>query len=1079
MKRFFGLMAILCHSLIFAQPKTTTITGKVSSSGIEKLPLAGADIFLSRSHNHTVTAADGSFTIAAKQLPDTLLISLTGYASHRFFIPANPANAMDIVLEAQENTLAEATVSTGYQTIPKERATGSFVQLGPKTLNLRSTTSILDKLDGTVTGLLFNHTSGSDELFSIRGRTNLQSAAQAMPLIVVDNFPYDGDINNLNPEDVLSISVLKDAAAASVWGARAANGVVVITTRKGRQRQPLQVDFRTTFTSIDRPNLNYNQNYIPSASYIGIEQYLFSKGYYDAMLTNTTSFPAVTPVVSILQQKRLGQITAADAQNQLDALSKNEVRNDFNKYVYQPGLKQQYFLSLEGGSQDINYRFSAGFDKNRDNLVRNGYDRVSLRADNLFRITRALELQAGLAFSSSNTDNNNSYQIGASQTWYQASTQSPLYPYAQLADAAGNALRVVKDLATNYVDSVAKLGFLDWSFRPLEELALADYSTRMTDLVAKATLSYQFSKALKASVFYQYENQQSLIRNLQDENTYYSRNLVNKFSARNTTTGQFTYPYPLGGFLQQITGNLQAHYIRGQLQYNNTWGRDHAFNAVGGYELKQSVTGSYYANSYGYKDAFGTAVNNLNFQSTFPTNPSGNAALPTFTNNTPETINRFVSWYFSGAYTYRNRYTLSGSFRKDGSNIFGVNTNQKFTPLWSLGAGWDIDRESFFKINWLSKLKLRGSYGYSGNSINGSAFLTARFFNSAVTGLPSASITSPPNPDLRWEKVGILNLGLDFTVAGNWLNGTIEYYRKKGMDLIEAAPLPPSTGFSSFNGNAAETMTSGVDLTLHSNNLKGKLGWQTDLLFSTLHDEVTHFDTKYQPTALVNQYGRLVAVEGKPLFSVFSYGWAGLDPNNGDPLGYYQGKISNAWNNIVQTPIDSLAFSGSARPTIYGALRNTFTWKGFSLSFNISFKFGYYFRRNSVSADYTTVLNNVGQHIDYDKRWQATGDETKTSVPSLSYPSNTNRANFYRYSEVLIEKADHIRLQDLQLAYLFPSVGKPKKPIRQLELFVNAINLGLIWKANDKELDPDYNGNVTTNNYPAPRAISFGLRAGF
>jgi hypothetical protein len=422
---------------------------------------------------------------------------------------------------------------------------------------------------------------------------------------------------------------------------------------------------------------------------------------------------------------------------------------------------------------------------------------------------------------------------------------------------------------------------------------------------------------------------------------------------------------------------------------------------------------------------------------------------------------------------------LSLSGRKDGANLFGIRSNQRITPLWSAGLSWDISKEPFYRIPFLSSLRLKATHGYNGNTFNATAFMVARYYSSSLTGIQNAAVTTPANPDLQWEKVATTNLALEFALRNDRITGSFEWFSKKGMDLIEDQPLAPSTGFTTVKGNAASTLTQGVDIVLNSRNLDAPLSWNTTLMFSTARDRVLKFDKAYTATQLGSATGGLVAVEGRSIFGVFSYPFSGIDPANGDPMGIYQGKPSKDYLNIIQRTItDSLVYHGSARPTIFGALRNRFAWKGFSVSFNITWKLGYYFRRNSTSLNYADIVLQ-SQNLDYLDRWQQPGDEKRSQVPSLVYPSNTNRNNFYRYSEALVEKGDHIRLQDIQLSYDWSPRSKERTWVRSVHLYLYLNNLGLIWRANKYGIDPDFNDNNFSFNLPEPKSLALGCRVSF
>ncbi len=398
--------------------------------------------------------------------------------------------------------------------------------------------------------------------------------------------------------------------------------------------------------------------------------------------------------------------------------------------------------------------------------------------------------------------------------------------------------------------------------------------------------------------------------------------------------------------------------------------------------------------------------------------------------------------------------------------------------MWSAGLGWNVSNEKFYKVNWLPFLKARFSYGFNGNVYNGSAYVTGSYLTSPLTGAPAIRNLTAPNPDLRWEKVKNINAGIDFATKNDILSGTIEWYSKAGEDLIESIPLYTSSGFQSYNGNAASTSTHGFDITLNSKNLNGAFKWGTTLLLSTLHDKVTQYNAVFSNTSLQRLGG--MPVVGMPLYGIYSYKWAGLDPVNGDPMGYLNGKASKNYAGIIANyKPDSLAYSGSGRPTLYGAFRNDWSYHHISLSVNIVYEMGYYFRRASTSINESDIISaTFGQNVDYSQRWQKPGDENITNVPPVVYPSNPSRNTFYQYAQTLVDKADNIRLQDIRLSYDLRKAVWHALPFNTLQLYAYASNLGILWRANKEGIDPDIPA-VSSHGYPNPFTISFGFNAHF
>jgi hypothetical protein len=423
---------------------------------------------------------------------------------------------------------------------------------------------------------------------------------------------------------------------------------------------------------------------------------------------------------------------------------------------------------------------------------------------------------------------------------------------------------------------------------------------------------------------------------------------------------------------------------------------------------------------------------------------------------------RFLSYFGNAAYTYDGRFTATISGRLDRSNLFGVASNQKGVPLGSVGLRWDIQKEKFFHSKLLPRLALRMSFGYNGNVDKSlSAYTTAlSIANSLITALPYARIINPPNPSLKWERTKILNWGLDFETKSNRMSGSFDFYLKNGLDLIGDAPLPPSVGTDVFRGNTSNTKGHGFDLDLHSRNLKGKLKWSTDYLLSYATDKVS----SYSEESPINNYllygsgtgnqNFIYPMVGKPLFAIYSYKWGGLDPQTGAPRGFdAEGNLTEDYAAIINgTTGDNLVYHGSARPLYYGALRNTFNYKQWSLSANIVYRLKYSIRKPSVN--YSKLLSGEITHGDYEQRWQKAGDEAFTSVPSLPATANLQRDQFYLFSSALVERGDHIRFQDIHLNYQLKT--KPNSTIKAASVFLYLSNLGILWKAGESVYDPDY-----------------------
>lgn len=799
-----------------------TIRGRILSAS-DRSPMPGATVKIKGNPASTSADSSGNFILPVPAKEAILLVSYLGYKSQEVYIKLPASSLRVIYLEENSSQLQEVIVSTGYQEIPRERATGSFAQVDNKLINRKISTDILSRLEDVVPGLVFNrNVTGRKNDISIRGQSTI--FANAQPLIVLDNFPYDGDITNINPNDIESITVLKDAAAASLWGSKAANGVIVLTSKKGNYKRAAEVSFNTNITLGDKPDLFY-QPRMSSADFIEIEKMLFAKGYYKSTELSISKAP-LTPVVELLIAKRDGKILPAAADAEIEALKSQDVRNDLDRYINRTSLNRQFALSISGGSGNQRYFASAGYDHNLLNSRGNDYGRLTLNAKNTWSLFKQkLELTTGIYFAQNNSKLNNPGIAGI-----RMSGAAPIYPYARLADDAGNPVAVIRDYRRGFVEAAQQQGLLNWEYKPIEEIGLADNKLRITDYRVNAALRYKIIAGLSADILYQYGRGQLDGHNFQSQESYYTRNMINQLTQ--LTNGSAIRPVPLGGIYDRRNGSSVSQNLRGQLNYSRLLAKEHTLNAIAGWEVKDlhGMNNNYRLYGYDRDHATSTKVDYVNYYKRYDNPFSG-----TIFNNDSDSdqTDRFQSYYANAAYSFKQRYTLSASGRLDQSNLFGVRTNQKGVPLWSAGLGWDISGENFYKAKWMPYLKLRATYGYNGNIDKSlTAFTTAVYFNGSASsiGQPYATITNPPNAELRWERVKIINLGADFESRSGTIGGSVEYYYKKGLDLTGDTPYAPSSGISSFRGNTANTSGQGMDLTLNTRNFNREFKWLTSFL---------------------------------------------------------------------------------------------------------------------------------------------------------------------------------------------------------------------------------------------------------
>jgi TonB-linked SusC/RagA family outer membrane protein len=1022
-------------------------------------PLEGASV-VALGDASTVSNDAGEFDLVTHFSDSRLSVSSIGYEPQELPLPP-PGRDMTISLRSRTNALAEAIVlHTGYQDVKRRSSAGSFDEVGNDLLNRRVSTNVLDRIDGVTSGVLFNKnviTSANQSQITIRGRSTIYGNPN--PLIVVDNFPYAGDVHNINPADVESITVLKDAAAAGIWGALSGNGVIVITTKKGRPGRP-GISFSSGLTAGAKPDLYY-QKILTSGDYIDIEEYLWGQGFYQGYLLSP-QFPAVSPVVEILDSMQDNQLDASAGQARIGALRKVDMRKDLDKYFYRTGLNSQYAISVNGGDSKDQYYVSAGFDQDLDNLVRDQYDRVTLTGNNSCHlIPGRIELSTGLAWAMNKSYLNN----GGAGT--------AIYPYAQLADARGNPLPVNFGLRTPYVDTVGGSGgggLLDWHFAPLAEMEAADNQVKLSDYRISVAFRYTMRKGLELHVFYQYGSGDSGVVNYYSEKTYFARNLINSFAQNKG--GDLKFPVPKGGIMHRSENTYTSEDVRLQIGYSDTLFGHGLLSAIAGAEVRDFEGKDRDSWQYGYDPDLGTALP-VDYLKTYPEYTTGSPIQLPNLDGTVGRSDHYLSYYANATYSWFNRYLVSASGRRDESNLFGVRTNQKGVPLWSVGLAWDISKERFYHMNGIPFLKFRITDGYTGNIDRNLAAYTTSNVNIGVNsyGSPTAAIINPPNPGLKWERINIFNSGLDFATSGGELAGTIEYFRKSGIDLIGPTLTDPTTGVPVFQGNSAGMHDQGVDLTLRTGQTMGSLKWNGSVLFSYVLDKVTNYKLK---TGSVGNYLNPATVnplEGHPLYSVYALRWNGLDHNTGAPVGVLNGKDTVDYGSILTSDnLHDLVYKGPVNPSIFGGWRNDFFWKHWGLSLNILYKFGYVFRRNSIFYDGVYFGTSQG-HPDYRRRWQHPGDEKFTDVPSRPYPPDPQRDEFYQNSEVLVVKGGHVRLQDVQLTHDWNKQSYRRLPFQLLRLYVYANNPGILWKANHFGIDPDF-----VYGMPNPRTLTVGVK---
>lgn len=989
---------------------------------------------------------------------DTLIFSMIGYETYPTAIKPNTGKML-VKMKSTIAALHEVNVyNTGYRTARVRDQVGAVDVIGTPKLERSLSKDMLSRIENLSPGMLFNYgQAGETDRFLVRGRSTI--SADARPLIVLDNFPYEGDIENINPNDIESVSILKDASAASIWGARAANGVIVMTSKKGRAGTT-KIELRSSLSVRERPDLN-NISRISSSDLVDLTKELYAQGVFAASESGTLA-GITSPIPQAVEILIAGE---PDMNANLEALKNNDVRKDISKYLYAPQVLQQYNLSLRGGQEKISYFLTAGYDQEAGSLRGTHENRINLRSNIGYALSDRIKLDFTTLYTRNTRKNghNTGLDIGAfhQDIWNYSS-------YDRLVDQSGNPTTLYPVLRKGYIDTVGNGRLLDWNYSPVAEIEREEHINDGHNLLYATGLNYRIMDFLHIDLKYQYENQRNKNSSLYKEDSYYARHHVNMFSQLPNEQDVIRI-LPVGAIYNNAEMNTSAHQFRSQLNLDKQIG-EHHITGLAGYEIRHKRMRNYtYAPYYGYNTTYNTVVNNLNYETYYPILFNNSTSLIQNSSGVYSGTDNFLSYYGNLHYNYNSRYFLETNIRRDEANLFGVATNQKGTPLWSIGAAWDLSREQFYKSEFIPYLKTRISYGANGNiSRATSAYTTMSVRSGNSHRLLIGTIQNPPNENLRWEQVKMLNIGVEFGLKNQILSGRIDLYNKNSTDLLALIPTDATYGFSSVYANSAEMNTKGIEVQLNGQAKLGPIRWNGNLNYSYNKNKVTKY---LMPIASAgNPYVVATAITpliDHPLYAVFSYPWAGLHPETGRAQGLIDGQITEDYASIYNMPLQDMHFHGPLQSPHYGNFLHTFSYGKFAVSFNISYRFGGYFRAPSL---YHSGVRGAtgGVHGDYARRWQQPGDELNTYVPVVDYTVNTERDFFYRNAQVHVYKSDVVRLEDINSTYSL-RLGK-----KTLTLIANATQLGMLWTAAPDGIDPYFVNTVLSRPH-----FSFGANLTF
>lgn len=1027
------------------------ITGKVTDINGE--PLEGVSVTIKGSSGGALTDTEGFFSLNANANAE-LVFSYVGYEAQT--IAVNNRKSITIILRgARELENVIVVANTGYQNISPERATGAYDVIGRNVLDKRPVSNLSTALVGMVAGMQGKENADGTASFLVRGTSSLYSNTQ--PLVVVDGFPIaDYDFSTINPNDVQSITVLKDAAAASIWGARSANGVIVITTKKGRAGK-LRIE-GNYFTRIsDRQDLDQILVQANSPDHIRYEKLAWDNNWmlspYAGNLQQVTTSP-LTLAQEYMWKFKQGQISQAQRDAGLDSLSNVSNRGQVNDYLMRRAVLNQFNLTMSGSTSQTNTYLSLLYENDKLSMQKSGSDRLMVNFNNQYSPAKWLKFSIASTIQYKKTDNS-----GATISEIQG-----LSPYETLLDPNGaysvNLTMNREQLATLPLE---KFPYADWNYNLLRETRGRKFTNENISARFQAGMNVDIFKGLSLDVRFQFEKKKIETENYYSDDTYYARNMVNTMAKYNQGTQRIDTLYiPKGGILTSGNSNQNSHVLRGQLNYDRSFGR-HNVTVIAGSEMSQyTTTGRTNPTAYGYDPetlqstvpqfGYGSSVDLMkNFLNNDATIAGGNSTFSW-------ERDRYLSFYGNAAYTYNGRYTLSGSARSDASNFITDDKQLRWAPLWSVGAMWNIGREDFMRsFSWINVLKLRATYGRNGNaekSTSTKPLISLGSSLNATTGTYIASVSSYGNPYLRWEKTNTTNIGVDFAFLNSKISGKLDYYNKHGQDIMGTITLPGATGVTSQRFNNAEVMNTGIELELTTNvRIANKFGYSPTLTYAYNQNEIRnlYFPNQYAYALVADPY-----VQGRPVGAVYSYTYAGMI--DGTPHVEGLNKAPHSFNVVslhnTALGLPFMNYEGTNIPPHTLGWFNQFTYDNFYLTALVVGKFGGVYRNpifnyaTGVGSSKTSVSKLVSDVF--------AGDQ---NIPEFGLPNNAQYYLWDRYApylDVLVERSDYVELKELSLGYNLPTDLISRASFKSARVFFQVRNLGLLYKANSKGYHPEW-----------------------
>jgi TonB-linked SusC/RagA family outer membrane protein len=1103
MNKFSLILTLLLAVVFQAFSQSNVVKGRVTSA-TDGQGLPGVNILIKGTLQGTTTDLDGNYTITV-ETGEVLVFKMVGMQSEE--IQVRNQSVIDITLE-EESKVLESVVITGFQEVDRKLFTGSAERIKLEDIQVRSEVDVSRMLEGQVAGVTVDNVSatfGSTPKIRIRGNTSINGNNQ--PLFVVDgviledltdvntedfisgnaNTLVSSSIANINPNDIESIQILKDASATAIYGARAANGVIVITTKRGRSGD-LQVNYSGNFSFKFRPT--YNQfDLLNSAEEMSVYRELYEKGLVDISTSvRAQNFGALGKMFSLIADHEL-EWGPGGALNE-KFLNKYENANTdwFDVLFNNPGFQQQHSLDFTTGSEKASSYYSISYLNDQGQTIADAVQRVTGTARNTFFVSDAFSF--GLKLTGSYRDQQvpgtrnreldpitgrYSRNFDINPLSYALNTARSIRPY----DDDGNPEFFRRNFAPFNILQELDLNFID--IRVVDLASQIDFEIKpMADFSINGAFQARYANTNRDHTVHEKSNQAEAYRADDTQFIQEANNLL--FRDPNNPGLNPVVVLPVGGFKYLDQSELLNFFGRISGEWSKNLNNIHDINIFGGTEMRYSNRNTTSSTGLGVVyESGGVVITDPNIIEFFNLQNISVFSLE-------ELRDRFLGFFLNGGYAYKSKYIANFTARYDGSNQLGNSDQARYLPTWNVSGAWNLDQESFMEnFNFLNYLKLRATYGLSGNlPPESSALLNLQ---SAVTIRPTdvepyLFIQDLTNTELTWEKLKEFNVGIDFGLFGERVNTSIDYYRRQSFDLIGIVQTSGIGGQGLKIGNYADMESDGFELNLNTINIQsGDFRWTTNFNISYTQDVITKLDFGPRLVDALSQNG--AAVLGGPRRGLFSTQFAGLNlvgvPEFFDETDE---KVFNLDLQSRENLNQKLVYEGPTEPRGAGGFNNTLSYKGLSLNLFISYKFDYKIRLNDAFFPIYTDFDALpGDLVD---RWAVPGDETKTNIPVIldagvaQVDGNiVNAYNLYNKSTARVANGDYVRLRTVQLSYRLPADILSKVGMRSAFITLEGNNLALLYS--DDTLngqDPEFfaTGGVAL---PPPRTVTVSINIGF